>query len=125
MKQFYILAVLILLTACHKKIYTHDISFKGDTVVYQGRPYTGDIWTDDNTSGFFKTENGQLQELTFFHRNGKMAIHMKVSPQGAPHTEIFDDHGDSLDLVSFQQHYMDIYLKMAMVQGELMQKQPC
>lgn len=35
MKQFYILAVLILLTACHKKIYTHDISFKGDTVVYQ------------------------------------------------------------------------------------------
>lgn len=51
-----------------------------------------------------------------------MAIHMKVSPQGAPHTEIFDDHGDSLDLVSFQQHYMDIYLKMAMVQGELMQK---
>ena len=113
MKQFYILAVLILLTACHKKIYTHDISFKGDTVIYQGRPYTGDIWTDDNTSGFFKTENGQLQDL---------AIHMKVSPQGAPHTEIFDDHGDSLDLVSFQQHYMDIYLKMAMVQGELMQK---
>lgn len=109
-------------TACGKRVHIDEISFRGDTVIYEGAPYTGDIWTEDESTGRFRTEMGILRSLTFYHRNGKEAITMQVSEQGAPHTEIFDEQGQPMDMMTFQTKYADIWIKMAMIQGELMMK---
>ena len=121
----YIAAVTVLLflatlSACTRKIHTCDVSFRQDTAIYNGKPFSGEIWTDDDESGFFLTEEGQLKGLTFYHRNGKEAITMKRINDGAPEIKIYDDKGDSIDLVTFQQKYADIFINMAMVQGNLM-----
>lgn len=116
------LFLVISLAGCGKRIHINEVSFHGDTVYYQEKPYTGEIWTEDDKTGCFRTEEGNLRSLVFYHRNGKQAITMEVSEQGAPHTEIFDDKGEPIDMISFQTKYMDIWIKMAMIQGELMTK---
>lgn len=124
MKKLISLAVALIIAtafcACTKKIHTNEVTFRGDTAIYEGKPFSGEIWTDDDQSGFFLTEDGKLKGLTFYHRNGKEAISMKRIDEGAPDIEIVDENGDSIDLVTFQNKYADIFLKMAMVQGELM-----
>lgn len=119
---YFFLLFSVILTSCGKRVHIEDVSFHDDTVCYQGKPYTGEIWTDDDKTGCFRTEKGNLKSLVFYHHNGKQAISMETSPQGAPHTEIFDDEGNPIDMISFQTKYMDIWIKMAMVQGELMTK---
>lgn len=119
---FFLPLLALAFTACGKRVHIDEISFRGDTVIYEGAPYTGDIWTEDESTGRFRTERGILRSLTFYHRNGKEAITMQVSEQGAPHTEIFDEQGQPMDMMTFQTKYADIWIKMAMIQGELMMK---
>ncbi len=114
------LSLTTTLVSCGKRIHIDEVSFRGDTAYYQEKPYTGEIWTEDEKTGCFRTENGNLQSLVFYHRNGKKAITMEVNEKGAPHTEILDDKGNPIDMISFQTKYMDIWIKMAMIQGELM-----
>lgn len=121
--SLFLLTLLALaLTACGKRVHIDEIAFRGDTAIYEDVPYTGDIWTEDESTGCFRTEAGILRSLTFYHRNGKEAITMQVSEQGAPHTEIFDEQGQPMDMMTFQTKYADIWIKMAMIQGELMMK---
>ncbi|HIZ69041.1 MAG TPA: hypothetical protein H9966_04025 [Candidatus Prevotella avicola] len=122
MLTFFLPLLALAFIACGKRVHIDEISFRGDIVIYEGAPYTGDIWTEDESTGRFRTETGILRSLTFYHRNGKEAITMQVSEQGAPHTEIFDEQGQPMDMMTFQTKYADIWIKMAMIQGELMMK---
>ncbi len=119
---YFCLLLSVIYISCGKRVHIDEVSFRGDTVCYQGEPYTGEIWTEDEKTGCFHTDKGNLKSLVFYHDNGKQAITMEVNEQGAPHTEIFDDEGNSIDMISFQTKYMDIWIKMAMIQGELMTK---
>ena len=77
MKNIAIVAFLCLITtACTKKIHAEDIGFHNDTVYYEGQPFTGEIWTSDNTTGCIVTEKGIMKSLTFYHSKGKHAIVM-------------------------------------------------
>lgn len=109
-------------TACGHKIHVNDVSFRGDTVYYQNKPFSGEIWTDDDKSGFFLTEQGVLKSLTFYHDNGKKAIIMTVNENGSPHTEIYDEQGTRIDFITFQRKYSALWIKIAQVQGQLLSK---
>ena len=104
---FFLPLLALAFIACGKRVHIDEISFRGDTVIYEGAPYTGDIWTEDESTGRFRTEMGILRSLTFYHRNGKEAITMQVSEQGAPHTEIFDEQGQPMDMMTFQTKYAE------------------
>lgn len=118
----FLLLLTMAFSACGKRVHIDEVSFHGDTVLYEGAPYTGEIWTEDESTGCFQTEHGLLRSLSFYHRNGRQAITMRVNEQGAPHTEIFDEQGEPIDMMTFQTKYADIWIKMAMIQGELMMK---
>ena len=113
---------MIMATSCTKKIHTNEVSFKKDSVYYDNKPFTGEIWTDDDKTGSFNTDNGVLKSLKFYHENGKEAISMEIKKNGKPDTHVYDDKGNSIDLVSFQQKYMDLWIKIALIQGEFMSK---
>ncbi len=115
-------AVMLSLSACGHKIHVSDVSFRGDSVCYQNKPFSGEIWTDDDKAGFFLTEQGVLKSLTFYHDNGKKAIVMTVNENGSPHTEIFDEQGSPIDFITFQRKYSALWVKIAKVQGQLLSK---
>lgn len=117
-----LLMMALMMTGCTRKIHVKDVTMKGDTAYYMNKPFNGQIWTADDRTGYFTTDNGVLTSLKFFHRNGKDAIDMKINEGGAPITKIYNENGDSIDLVKFQHDYMDIWLNIALVQGELMAK---
>ncbi|WP_434503210.1 hypothetical protein [Prevotella sp.] len=126
MKEIKILIIIslaiIMATSCTKKIHTNEVSFKKDSVYYDNKPFTGEIWTDDDKTGSFNTDNGVLKSLKFYHDNGKVAVAMEIKNNGKPETHVYDDKGNSTDLVSFQQKYTDLWIKIALVQGEFMSK---
>ena len=121
-KTFVILFIAILMTSsCMKKIHTNEVSFKQDSVFFDKKPYTGEIWTEDDKTGCFNIDNGVLKSLKFYHDNGKEAISMDIKNK-KPITNIYDYKGNATDIVSFQQKYMDLWIKIALVQGEFMSK---
>lgn len=126
MKQIKILIIIsiatLMTTSCTKKIHINEVSFEKDSVYYNNRPFTGEIRTEDDKTGIFNTDKGVLKSLKFYHDNGKEAISMKIKDNGKPETHIYDDKGNPTDLVSFQQKYMDLWIKIALVQGEFMSK---
>lgn len=115
-----LLLILSTFCGCGKKIHINEVTFSSDTAYYKEKPYTGEIWTDDDKSACFKTKDGCLQKATFFHHNGKEAISMEIKEKGAPKTSIYDEEGNTIDLPTFQKSYMDIWFNMIMIQGQFM-----
>lgn len=132
--SIFICLFVILFSSCAKRINFRDITFRNNNVCYKGEPFTGQIWTDDDSFGCFETENGMMRSCTFYHDNGQVAIRMQIPEDNdnkelehgdkntAPVTQIFDEKGNTMDLFSFQQKYMSLWIKIAMVQGELINK---
>ena len=122
-KAFIVIVIAVIMaTACTKKIHTNEVSFKKDSVYYDKEPFTGKIWTEDDKTGSFNIDNGVLKSLKVYHEKGKEAISMEIKKNGKPDTHVYDDKGNSIDLVSFQQKYMDLWIKIALIQGEFMSK---
>lgn len=126
MKQFKILIIIfisiILTTSCIKKIHSNEVSLKNDSVYYDNKAYTGEVWTEDDKTGEFYIDNGVLKSLKFYHDNGKEAISMEINNKRKPITHVYDDKGNSIDLMSFEQKYTDLWIKIALIQGEFMSK---
>lgn len=132
--SIFLLILFLCFVSCGKKSITlGEISFQGSKVCYEGKPFTGTIWTEDKEFGCFETKDGDLQCCTFYHENGKVAIKMEIpsaqeqdtshgDKHAAPVTQVFDDKGNTMDLMSFQRQYLPLWIKIAMVQGELINK---
>ena len=120
MKNIAIVAFLCLIaTACTKKIHIKDISFHSDTVYYEGYPFTGEIWTSDDTTSCVVTEEGVMKSLTFYHSKDKHAVVMTLNDGIVSKSQCYDEQGDSIDIISFEERYKKLWIKMFRVQGEL------
>lgn len=120
MKSIAIVAFLCLIaTACTKKIHAEDIGFHNDTVYYEGQPFTGEIWTSDNTTGCIVTEKGVMKSLTYYHSKDKHAVVMTLNDGIVSKSQCYDEQGDSIDIISFEERYKKLWIKMFRVQGEL------
>ena len=120
MKNIAIVAFLCLIaTACTKKIHAEDIGFHSDTVYYEGHPFTGEIWTSDDTTGCIVTEGGVMKSLTFYHSKDKHAVVMTLNDGIVSKSQCYDEQGDSIDIISFEVRYKKLWIKMFRVQGEL------
>lgn len=125
MKRFtiaFLMLALFTVISCTKRIHVEEVAMKADTAMYEGKPFTGEIWTADDRSGSFNTEEGILKSLKFFHENGNTAVEMTINEKGAPITKIYNEEGDSIDLMKFQREYTKIWVNIALTQGELMAK---
>ena len=119
MKNIAIVAFLCLITtACTKKIHIKDIGFHSDTVYYEGHPFTGEIWTSDDTTGCVVTEEGIMKSLTFYHSKGKHAIVMTLNGRGMPKSLCYDEYGNAIDIISFERRYTKLWIKILRMGGE-------
>lgn len=112
--------IIIFAAACAKKIHVSDVNMVGDKTYYEKQAYTGTVWTDDEQSGKFETKDGNLTSLTFYHRNNQKAIEMTIGPKTKmPTTTLWDEKGKEISISQFQEQYMDILIKMMMVQRQI------
>jgi hypothetical protein len=120
LKLALLMFALVISSACVKKIHVSEVSMVGEKTYYDKQAYTGTVWTDDEKSGKFETKDGNLTSLTFFHRNNQKAIEMTIDPKTkAPTTMMWDEKGKEISIAQFQEQYMDILIKMALVQKQI------
>lgn len=120
MKTIAVISLFCLsLMACTKKIHIKDIGFHSDTVYYEGHPFTGEIWTSDDTTSCVVTEEGVMKSLTFYHSKDKHAVVMTLNDGIVSKSQYYDEQGDSIDIISFEVRYKKLWIKMFRAQGEL------
>ena len=67
-----------------------------------GKPFSGEVWSDDNKTYCLQVENGSLVSYTLYHPNGQPAVTITTSE---PSTQFYDESGKALPLDSFISHY--------------------
>lgn len=114
-----VIVSLSVLQSCTKKIHINDVEMRGDTAYYSGKPFTGEIWTDNDADGYFDMADGILKKFTFYHHNGKVAISAVVNNGTKPQITIFDDGGNKISMAEFTSRYSDIWVNMLYLQVQL------
>jgi antitoxin component YwqK of YwqJK toxin-antitoxin module len=114
---FSIIAIL-LFSACIKKVYQKEVKLKNGIIYYQNAPFTGEVWTDDDATGYIGVKNGKAKDFTYYHENGKeaIAISMKDSTQ-VPQAKYFDDEGKTINENQFKEKYTDLLIKILQTQS--------
>ena len=119
MKTIAVISLFCLsLMACTKKIHIKDIGFHSDTVYYEGHPFTGEIWTSDDTTGCVVTEEGVMKSLTYYHSKDKHAVVMTLNDGIVSKSQCYDEQGDSIDIISFEERYKKLRIKIIRMGGE-------
>jgi len=104
MKNIAIVAFLCLIaTACTKKIHAEDIVFHNDTVYYEGQPFTGEIWTSDNTTGCIDEEYGDAIDIISFERR-YTKLWIKILRMGGEFIKAYQRNQNSRQQETIQIH---------------------
>ena len=94
MKKYLFLFLLVLLLSCSgnskspdtqiveekdglqttEKILSTDVQILDNDIIYDGTPYTGEVWTKDGKSAVINVSDGRFVKITYFHKNGNPAV---------------------------------------------------
>lgn len=55
------------------KIKSTDVQFVDNEIVYDGTPYSGEVWTKDGKSAVIEASDGRIIKITHLHKNGNPA----------------------------------------------------
>lgn len=75
MKKFHLVLCIVALVACadalgNKRVHQNEVILKNDICLYQGKPFTGQVWTDDDKSACLEVEDGNMVRMTYYYKNG-------------------------------------------------------
>ena len=90
-----IITFFLLLCSCGRKIKIQDIRLggdNGDEFLYENKPYTGKIWTEDGKSASIDISDGRPVKWTLFHDNGTPAA-VQTDSLGRKVLKYFDING--------------------------------
>lgn len=79
-----------------------QVEFGDSTVTLNGKPFSGEIWSDDKATYRLEADNGVVTSFTLYHANGTPAYVMS-SP--ADTLEAFDETGKAIPLDTFRLRY--------------------
>ena len=74
MKKFLLCLVVVLLCSCSEnKIKSTDVQFIENEIIYNDKPFTGQVWSKDGESVVVDVSDGRLVKITYLHKNGNPA----------------------------------------------------
>ncbi len=69
---------------------------------YEGKPYTGTVWSEDSSTYSLSVDEGSLTSYTLYHANGQPAIVITTADSASKY---YNESGESLTLESFVENY--------------------
>mgnify|MGYP007056203293 CR=1 FL=1 len=99
-----------------KKSNISEVVFADGTATVEGKPFTGEIWSDDNKTYCLETDNGVVTAFKIYHSNGT-AAYVMASP--ADTLEAFDETGNSIPLDTFIKRYESLADEMTAVNNKI------
>ena len=118
-----IMAVIVALTGCEKKRHVSEMTYKdgGDYAYLDGKPYTGDVWSDDDKTACFTYSNGELTVMTAYHDNGQVAC--TAGQQEGEGSKFFDTDGNAMDETQFFKTYRSVIENVAEVAMQMKRRE--
>lgn len=107
---FCLMLPVIFLPSCNEKANFSDINIKilddaengeDGIILKDGKPFTGEVWSQDNATICIKIEDGVAKEMSFYHMNGKIAVYQIPYKQYI----YYDDEGNVISRDSFMDKY--------------------
>ena len=96
MKKFLLVLCVVALAACagalgNKRLHLNEVTIENDICLYQGKPFTGQVWTDDDKSACFEVEDGNMVRTTYYYKNGN-----KLYEASEENQTIYAPNGDEI-----------------------------
>lgn len=116
------MAAAIALTGCEKNMHISDMTFKdgGGYAFYKGKPYTGDVWSDDDKTACFTYKDGKLTVMTAFHDNGQVAC--TAGQKEGEGSKYFDTEGNAIDEMTFFGTYRSVLESVAETASQMQRR---
>lgn len=117
-----IIAVIVALTGCEKRMHVSDMTFKdgGGHAFHEGEPYTGDVWSDDDKTACFTYKDGELSVMTAFHDNGQVAC--TAGQKEGEGSKYFDTEGNAIDEMTFFGTYRSVLENVAETASQMQRR---
>ena len=98
--------ICLVVSACHDQRTTLSEVQLTDTLILEGgKPFSGELWSDDDSTWCLTAKNGNPIAFTLYHPNGKPAFVMQ-SP--ADTLQAFDETGEAISIDSFAVNYQQL-----------------
>jgi hypothetical protein len=98
--------VMLAFLSCGKdRINVSAVQFSEDKVLVEGKPFTGDIWSDDGATYTLTADQGEVVAFTLYHSNGQVAL-SKASH--ADSTLVYDEQGTPITIDTFATRYKEL-----------------
>ena len=81
------------------------VQFSEDKVLVDGKPFTGEVWSDDGVTYRIVAEKGEMVSFTLYHDNGNVAFSQASHGDSAM---VCDEQGAPVSIDSFATRYKDL-----------------
>ena len=107
LNKIVLLFAVLLFCSCESKIKSTDVEFVNNEIVYNAKPYTGQVWSKDGKSLVVEVSDGRPIKITLFHKNGNPAlVSTKILHDGE--LEHFDINGYEMTEHEWETKYGDL-----------------
>ena len=83
----------------------HEIAMDKESILKNGEPYTGEVWSDDGKSFCLTTRNGELTRFVMYHLNGREAVCIDNLDD---EMTVYDEGGETISIDSFATQYKEL-----------------
>lgn len=98
--------ICLALSSCHERRTTLSEVQLADTLILEGgKPFSGELWSDDDSTWCLTAKDGRPIAFTLYHPNGTTAFVMQ-SP--ADTLQAFDETGETISIDSFAVNYKQL-----------------
>lgn len=97
--------VLAFLSCGKNRINVSAVQFSEEKVLVDGKPFTGEIWSDDGATYSLTADQGEVVSFTLYHINGQVAL-CKASHIDS--TLVYDEQGSPITVDTFATRYKEL-----------------
>ena len=98
--------VMLAFLSCGKdRINVSAVQFSEEKVLVDGKPFTGEVWSDDGASYSLTADQGEVVAFTLYHNNGQVAL-SKASHSDS--TLVYDEQGTPITVDTFATRYKEL-----------------
>lgn len=105
-RKVLLVGLTVAIMACGKQTATRSqVEFIDEQVFANGKPFTGEVWSDDHHTWQLCADEGVVTSFTLYHAEGQTAFTMQSA---ADTLTAFDEQGANIPIDTFAIRYKEL-----------------
>lgn len=96
-----------LIVSCSGKVKSTDVQIIDNEIIFNGKSYTGQVWSKDGESMVVEVSDGRPVKVTLYHDNGEPAMISTLFQENGE-VKHFDINGYEMNKADWLRKYPDI-----------------